>query len=167
MNSDDEGPRSGGGGDDEVALPKSTINKLIAESLPAGFSAAKEVKDLMAECCKEFLLAVSSEANEICEKDSKKTMLPDHILSALKALGFEEFVSGVEDVLADHKEVKKGEKAKKAKKAAGNGMTEEEMLKIQEELFAKSRARMDAGEGAAPAALGEGEGEAKEEKQEE
>lgn len=32
----------------------------------------------------EFLLAVSSEANEICEKDSKKTMLPDHILSALK-----------------------------------------------------------------------------------
>ncbi|BGP02357.1 negative cofactor 2 transcription regulator complex subunit ncb2 [Rhodotorula toruloides] len=164
MNSDDEGPRSGGGGDDEVALPKSTINKLIAESLPAGFSAAKEVKDLMAECCKEFLLAVSSEANEICEKDSKKTMLPDHILSALKALGFEEFVSGVEDVLADHKE---GEKAKKAKKAAGNGMTEEEMLKIQEELFAKSRARMDAGEGAAPAALGEGEGEAKEEKQEE
>ncbi|GEM09933.1 TATA binding protein-associated phosphoprotein [Rhodotorula toruloides] len=160
MNSDDEGPRTGGGGDDEVALPKSTINKLIAE----------------------FLLAVSSEANEICEKDSKKTMLPDH------ALGFEEFVSGVEDVLADHKEVKKaspasrslrpapasdhlgsrsqGEKAKKAKKAAGNGMTEEEMLRIQEELFAKSRARMDAGEGSAPAAPGEGEGAAKEEKQE-
>ncbi|BGP32453.1 negative cofactor 2 transcription regulator complex subunit ncb2 [Rhodotorula toruloides] len=162
MNSDDGGPRTGGGGDDEVALPKSTINKLIAESLPAGFSAAKEVKDLMAECCKEFLLAVSSEANEICEKDSKKTMLPDHILSALKALGFEEFVSGVEDVLADHKE---GEKAKKAKKAAGNGMTEAEMLRIQEELFAKSRARMDAGEESAPAAPGEGE--TKEEKQEE
>lgn len=35
MNSDDEGPRTGGGGDDEVALPKSTINKLIAGALSA------------------------------------------------------------------------------------------------------------------------------------
>lgn len=41
------------------------------------------------------------------------------------------------------------------------------MLRIQEELFAKSRARMDAGEGAAPAAPGEGQTEAKKEKQEE
>ncbi|GAA5883902.1 hypothetical protein JCM3774_003044, partial [Rhodotorula dairenensis] len=42
-----------------------------------------------------------------------------------------------------------GERARKAKKASGNGMTEEEMLRIQEELFAKSRARMDAGGGTA------------------
>lgn len=56
----------------------------------------------MTECCKglpflslqapekltppraEFVLAIASEANEICEKDLKKTMLPEHILAALK-----------------------------------------------------------------------------------
>lgn len=32
----------------------------------------------------EFVLTVASEANEICEKDSKKTMLPDHVVNALK-----------------------------------------------------------------------------------
>lgn len=32
----------------------------------------------------EFVLAIASEANEICEKDLKKTMLPEHILAALK-----------------------------------------------------------------------------------
>ena len=32
----------------------------------------------------EFVLAIASEANEICEKDSKKTMVPEHILAALK-----------------------------------------------------------------------------------
>lgn len=34
----------------------------------------------------EFVLTVASEANEICEKDSKKTMLPDHVVNALKVL---------------------------------------------------------------------------------
>jgi hypothetical protein len=81
-----------------------------------------------AEPFAEFVLAVSSEANEICEKESKKTMNPDHVVSALKvrtrsvptpssctdsqhcpaqALGFEEFVDGCQDVLKDHKELAK------------------------------------------------------------
>ena len=155
--SDDESPRNSAA-DDEVALPKATVHKLVQEFLPAGFSATKEVKDLMVDCCKEFLLTVSSEANEICEKDSKKTMSPEHIVSALKELGFDEFVAQVEDVFKEHKELAKGERARKAKKASGNGMTEEEMLRIQEELFAKSRARMDAG--GSGEASGEGEGAA-------
>ncbi|GAA5983172.1 hypothetical protein JCM10908_000183 [Rhodotorula pacifica] len=144
--SDEEGPRNSAG-DDEVALPKATVHKLVQEFLPAGFTATKEVKDLMVDCCKEFILTVASEANEICEKDSKKTMSPEHIVSALKELGFDEFVAGVED----------GERARKAKKASGNGMTEEEMLRIQEELFAKSRARMESGGGAEEAPKAEAE----------
>ncbi|KWU47084.1 TATA binding protein-associated phospho protein [Rhodotorula sp. JG-1b] len=152
--SDDESPRNSAA-DDEVALPKATVHKLVQEFLPAGFTATKEVKDLMVDCCKEFLLTVSSEANEICEKDSKKTMSPEHIVSALKELGFDEFVAGVEDVFKEHKELAKAKRARKAKKASGNGMTEEEMLRIQEELFAKSRARMDAGGGDAAATADE------------
>ncbi|GAA5981714.1 hypothetical protein JCM11641_004223 [Rhodosporidiobolus odoratus] len=154
--SDDEGPRGGGGGDDDVSLPKATVAKLIAELLPQGFSASKEVKDLICECCKEFVLTISSEANEICEKESKKTISPEHIVNALKALGFEDFVEGVEDVLKEHKEVAKGERVAKKKKAAGNGMSQEEMLAMQEKLFAASRARLDAGGGPVPDAETEG-----------
>ncbi|GAA5893650.1 uncharacterized protein JCM6883_003593 [Sporobolomyces salmoneus] len=145
MSSDEEGTRGGArGADDDVALPKATVNKLIQELLPPGFVASKEVKDLMAECCKEFVLAVSSEANEICDKESKKTMLPEHILAALKALGFEDFVDGVSDVLKDHKELAKDERKKKQSKKA-SGMSQEEMLRIQEELFAASKAKLEAG----------------------
>ena len=32
----------------------------------------------------EFIHLISSEANEICEKESKKTIAPEHIISALK-----------------------------------------------------------------------------------
>jgi hypothetical protein len=166
------------------------------------------------------VLTIASEANEICEKDSKKTMMPEHIVAALKvrtrthldspssrhpvtsaltyawfiwqALGFEDFVGEVEDVLGEHKELAKvgspldatcavakapelshstaspgadrtlvihclslqGEKQKKARKQLGNGMSEAELLAAQEELFAASRARFDAG-AAAPDAVKE------------
>lgn len=33
---------------------------------------------------KEFIHLISSEANEICEQESKKTISPDHIITALK-----------------------------------------------------------------------------------
>ncbi|KAK4056694.1 negative cofactor 2 transcription regulator complex subunit ncb2 [Microbotryomycetes sp. JL221] len=124
---DDSGPKGFTGmSDDDVNLPKATINKVIQEFLPADFSCSKETKDLMAECCKEFVLAISSEANEICDKESKKTMAPEHIISALK-----------------------GERQMKKKKQNGSGMSQEELLKAQEELFAASRAKMQAGSGGA------------------
>lgn len=73
----------------------------------------------------EFIHLISSEANEICEKESKKTIAPEHIISALKVryssayaylcsqvtfyqhLGFESFTTDVEDVLKDHKQQQK------------------------------------------------------------
>ena len=78
MSSDEEGTRGGRAADDDVALPKATVNKLIqgraltlpnpsrtvthneenaTELLPPGFTASKEVKDLMAECCKGSLIS--------------------------------------------------------------------------------------------------------------
>lgn len=32
----------------------------------------------------EFIHLISSEANEICEQESKKTIAPEHIIGALK-----------------------------------------------------------------------------------
>ncbi|KAM0791335.1 hypothetical protein ACM66B_005805 [Microbotryomycetes sp. NB124-2] len=146
MDSEDEGPRAVGGIDsDDVNLPKATINKVIQEFLPADYSCSKETKDLMAECCKEFVLTIASEANEICDKEAKKTLVPEHIIAALNSLGFEAFVEEVQSVFSEHKELAKGERQQKKKKQTGSGMTQEELLKAQEELFAASRAKMEAG----------------------
>ena len=45
----------------------------------------------------EFITLVSSEANEISEKESKKTIACEHVTAALKELGFEEYVNAVQD----------------------------------------------------------------------
>lgn len=89
------------------------------EYLPEDVSCARETRDLIIECCVgegcflcsrppsiafahtlfvsvcrfaarvEFIHLISSEANEICEQESKKTIAPDHIITALKVCPFQ------------------------------------------------------------------------------
>ncbi|EJD01086.1 histone-fold-containing protein [Fomitiporia mediterranea MF3/22] len=141
--SDREGASGAAALDDELSLPKATVAKMISELLPNDVSCAKDTRDLIIECCVEFIHLISSEANEICEQESKKTIAPDHIISALKRLGFEEFTTEVEDVLKDHKKLVK-DREKKVSKFEQSGLTEEELLAQQEALFAASRARFEA-----------------------
>jgi hypothetical protein len=53
---------------------------------------AKETRDLLIECCVEFITMISAEANEIAEKEAKKTIASEHVTKALEELGFAEYV---------------------------------------------------------------------------
>ena len=57
---------------------------------------AREARDLLISCSVEFITMLSSEANEIAEKDAKKTIASEHITKALTELGFEDYVTEVE-----------------------------------------------------------------------
>jgi len=59
------------------------------------------------ECCVEFITLVSSEANEISEKEAKKTIACDHITKALETLGFGDYVPAVLEAAAHHKETQR------------------------------------------------------------
>ena len=52
----------------------------------------------------EFITLISSEANEISEKESKKTIACEHITKALEQLGFGEYVGDIMEVASEHKE---------------------------------------------------------------
>ncbi len=96
-------------GSDDLSLPKATVQKIVSEILPpsAGVSFAKEARDVLIECCVEFITLVSSEANEISEKEAKKTIACDHITKALEQLGFSDYVPAVLEAAQEHKEVQK------------------------------------------------------------
>lgn len=74
------------------------INEVLAaqgaggEAIGQTMSFAKETRDLLIECCVEFITMLSSEANDIAEKDAKKTIACEHITKALEELGFGEYV---------------------------------------------------------------------------
>ena len=65
--------------DDELTLPRASINKMIKEILPH-IRVANESRELILNCCTEFIHLISSEANEICNKQQKKTINADHVL---------------------------------------------------------------------------------------
>ncbi|KAJ1975578.1 negative cofactor 2 transcription regulator complex subunit ncb2 [Dimargaris verticillata] len=128
----------GGGGDDELSLPRATVHKLIQEMMPKDISCAKETRDLLIDCCNEFIHLIASEANEICEKEAKKTIAAEHVLNALKTLGFESYLTEVQDVYEDHRKQQSKDRDKRNARF-DSGLTEEELLRQQEQLFAQAR----------------------------
>lgn len=123
--------------EDDLSVPRAALNKMIKELLP-NIRVANDARELILNCCTEFIHLVSSEANEACVKQNKKTISPDHILSALDNLGFGAYKSEAKAVLKEAKAVA-------AKKRRGStrlehlGIPEEELLRQQQELFEKAR----------------------------
>lgn len=82
---------------------------------------------------------LSSEANEISEKESKKTISIDHIETALTELGFGSYIPGTREVVGEWQETQKkrtgrGERMRDLGGLKGK-MTDEELARMQEELL--------------------------------
>jgi histone H3/H4 len=160
------------------------VQKIVTEILQSepGMTFAKDSRDLLIECCVEFITLISSEANEIAEKDAKKTIACEHVKQALEELDFHDYVPAILDVAADYKKQQQvctylhhgsfaktlcmpgcprvhdtrdrlqmlrcyilghlehvadmsQNREKKQTKIEQSGMTEEELIRAQEELF--------------------------------
>lgn len=131
----------GGTGGEDLSLPKATVQKIIGEILPSDIAISKEAREAITECSIEFIMILSTQLNDIAEKEAKKTIASDHVVKALEELGFQNYLEIVNKILDEHKELLKG-KEKKNNKFQNSGMTEEELLRKQEELFRKSRDRL-------------------------
>ncbi|KAJ1644435.1 negative cofactor 2 transcription regulator complex subunit ncb2 [Dispira simplex] len=129
-------------GSDELSLPRATVHKLIQEMMPKDITCARETRDLLIDCCNEFIHLVASEANEVCEKEAKKTIAAEHVLTALKALGFEGYLDEVQDAYEDHRKQQSRDRDKRNARF-DSGLTEEESLRQQEQLFAQARMQLE------------------------
>lgn len=75
---------SSSGNDDDLTIPRAAINKMIKETLP-NVRVANDARELVVNCCTEFIHLISSEANEICNKSEKKTISPEHVIQGESA----------------------------------------------------------------------------------
>ncbi|KAK7086195.1 Down-regulator of transcription 1 [Halocaridina rubra] len=123
--------------DDELTIPRAAMNKMIKEILP-NVRVANEARELILNCCTEFIHLLSSEANEICNQQQKKTINAEHILMSLDKLGFGDYRADAEAVLKDCKAMA-AKKRRKSTRLENLGIPEEELLRQQQELFAKAR----------------------------
>jgi len=134
---DDQTTSAGGKKDEDVSLPKATINKVIRECLPEDVKCTVETQKLILQCCMEFLQLVSSESNEVCRESNKKMISPEHVIAALQKLGFKDYIPEVKQVLEESK--KEASKPKKSNKLEDTGLSREELLQQQKALFATAK----------------------------
>ncbi|KAJ3016963.1 negative cofactor 2 transcription regulator complex subunit ncb2 [Thoreauomyces humboldtii] len=137
----DDYETSGGAPEEDLSLPKATVAKLIHEMMPSDIVCAKETRDLIAECCVEFIHLISTQANEQCEKEAKKTIAGEHVIKALQELGFDEYVPEVQEAYTEH--TKSTEERTKGLKKKDTGYTPEELEEMQAAMFAKARERLN------------------------
>lgn len=127
----------------DVALPKATVNKFANEVASSSeVRLTSDTRELIAECCSEFVQLLSSEANDICEKEKKKTITPEHVLRALEQLGLDRFR---EDVMKEYEKAKSDDRlrsrgsSRRDRNKGKPDVNDEELLRQQEQLFALAR----------------------------
>ncbi|CAL0320052.1 unnamed protein product [Lupinus luteus] len=130
---------------EDASLPKATMTKIIKEMLPPDVRVARDTQDILIECCVEFINLLSSESNEVCGRDERRTIAPEHVLKALGGLGFGEYIEEVYAAYEQHKVETMQDSLKGAKLSNRAEMTEEEALAEQQRMFAEARARMNGG----------------------
>ena len=138
--------------DDELTIPRAAMNKMIKELLP-NIRVANEARELVLNCCTEFIHLISSESNDICNQQQKKTISAEHVLAALEKLGYGDFRKDAEEVvscamcifqnllffkvLTECKETA-AKRRRQSTRLENLGIPEEELLRQQQELFARS-----------------------------
>ncbi|KAJ9560116.1 hypothetical protein OSB04_005276 [Centaurea solstitialis] len=132
---------------EDASLPKgyliaATMTKIIKEMLPPDVRVARDTQDLLIECCVEFINLISSESNEVCGREDKRTIAPEHVLKALEVLGFGDYIQEVYAAYEQHK-LETMETVRGGKCTNRAEMTEEEALAEQQRMFAEARARMN------------------------
>ena len=87
---------------------------------------------------------LSSESNDISERESKKTISVEHVEQALTDLGFGTYIEG--GVVGEWQEVQKKRVGRGEKMRNFGGfdkMGEDELRKMQEALLGEARGRME------------------------
>ena len=70
--------------DKELGLPKATVSKVIKECLAKEhMRCSNDFISVICDCCVEFIQMVTTESN-ICLKDGKRTISPEHVMEALR-----------------------------------------------------------------------------------
>lgn len=76
--------------EDDLSLPRSTIDKLLAHS---GLSVPRSVREHVVPCLHHFIRHIALKANALCEREKKKTITHEHVYVALESAGFGHYIA--------------------------------------------------------------------------
>uniref|UniRef100_A0A5S6R530 Protein Dr1 n=1 Tax=Trichuris muris TaxID=70415 RepID=A0A5S6R530_TRIMR len=128
-------------GDDgeEPCIPRASLNKVIRDTLPHA-RLSGDFRDMLHECCLQFVKYVGTEANRICVDEQKKTINKEHLFQAVANMGFgADYIDAGRSVLDKCNEEASRRLKRQSTRLEKCGIPEDELLRTQQELFEKAR----------------------------
>ncbi|XP_028768558.1 nuclear transcription factor Y subunit B-9-like [Neltuma alba] len=73
-------------------MPIANVIRIMRRVLPSHAKISDEAKETVQECVSEYISFITSEANQRCRQEQRKTVTADDVLWAMEKLGFDDYV---------------------------------------------------------------------------
>ncbi|WOL19425.1 hypothetical protein Cni_G28223 [Canna indica] len=73
-------------------MPIANVIRIMRRVLPAHAKIADDAKEMIQECVSEYISFITSEANERCQREQRKTVTAEDVLWAMNKLGFDDYI---------------------------------------------------------------------------
>ncbi|TGZ72780.1 hypothetical protein CRM22_001880, partial [Opisthorchis felineus] len=122
--------------EDEVSIPRASLNKFIKDVVPDA-RLTTETRELLLNCCHAFIHKLATQANIACASAKKKTISPEHIFQGLDAMNLSAYKERVVVASEEAKEELKGRRMLSASYRFKHQDSEEleRLAREQQEIF--------------------------------
>ncbi|KAK4275307.1 hypothetical protein QN277_018414 [Acacia crassicarpa] len=73
-------------------MPVANVIRIMRRILPPHAKISDEAKETIQECVSEYISFITSEANQRCQQEQRKTVTADDLMWAMEKLGFDDYV---------------------------------------------------------------------------
>ncbi|KAK8961718.1 Nuclear transcription factor Y subunit B-6 [Platanthera guangdongensis] len=86
-------------------MPIANVIRIMRKVLPAHAKISDDAKETIQECVSEYISFITSEANERCQREQRKTITADDVLWAMSKLGFDDYIAPLGVYLRRYREL--------------------------------------------------------------
>lgn len=84
-------------------MPIPNLIRIMRSILPPHARIDDDAKETIQECVSEFISVITSEANEKCHQEYRKTITAEDLLSSLSTLGFDSYIEPLSIFLSKYR----------------------------------------------------------------
>jgi histone H3/H4 len=85
-------------------MPIANVIRIMRRVLPAHAKISDDAKETIQECVSEYISFITGEANARCQREQRKTINAEDVLSAMSRLGFDDYVEPLSIYLHRYRE---------------------------------------------------------------
>ncbi|MCO5615120.1 hypothetical protein L7F22_069409 [Adiantum nelumboides] len=97
------------GREQDRLMPVANVIRMMRKVLPAHAKIADDAKDTIQECVSEFISFITSEANDRCQREQRRTITAEDIMWAMFKLGFDDYIEPLSLYLQRFREIEGGD----------------------------------------------------------